>query len=73
MPIKTEQTKFLGEQVNKGAAMPRRVTGPLDEVLPWVIEFRIVGTASTIQVRVSEKTRKLASSLRSTSPPMRRI
>jgi CheY-like chemotaxis protein len=55
MPIKTEQTKFLGEQVNKGAAMPRRVTGPLDEVLPWVIEFRIVGTASTIQVRVSEK------------------
>src|SRR5690606_41527199 len=55
MPIKTEQTKFLGEQVNKGAAMPRRVTGPLDEVLPWVIEFRIVGTASSIQVRVSEK------------------
>jgi CheY-like chemotaxis protein len=55
MPIKAEQTKFLGEPANQGAAMPRRVTGPLDEVLPWVIEFRVVGTASTIQVRVSEK------------------
>lgn len=54
MPTKPEQTKYLGEPANKGAAMPRRVTGPLDEVLPWVIEFRVVGTASTIQVRVSE-------------------
>lgn len=33
---------------------PARVTGPLDAVLPWVIEFRIVGTPSTLQVRVSE-------------------
>ncbi len=34
--------------------MPVRATGPLDEVLPWVIELRVVGTASTLQVRVSE-------------------
>ena len=34
--------------------MPARATGPLDAVLPWVIELRVVGTASTIQVRVAE-------------------
>lgn len=34
--------------------LPLRATGPLDEVLPWVIEFRIVGTASTLQVQVNE-------------------
>ncbi|HLV37036.1 MAG TPA: response regulator [Spirillospora sp.] len=53
MSTKGDQTKHLGKQVDRGA-MPRRVTSPLDEVLPWVIEFRIVGTASTIQVRVTE-------------------
>lgn len=34
--------------------MPVRATGPLDAVLPWVIEFRVVGTVSTVQVRVTE-------------------
>ena len=29
-------------------------TGPLDLKRPWVIEFRVVGTASTINVRVGE-------------------
>ncbi|NDJ62721.1 MAG: response regulator, partial [Chloroflexi bacterium] len=29
-----------------------RVTGPLDRTLPWVIEFRVVGTASIIQAQV---------------------
>ena len=53
MLINNGQTRHLGQQVDRGA-MPRRVTGPLDEVLPWVIEFRVVGTASTIQARVSE-------------------
>jgi len=33
--------------------MPVRTTSPLD-VVPWVLEFRVVGTASTIQVQVSE-------------------
>jgi CheY-like chemotaxis protein len=29
-------------------------TGPLDQHRPWVIEFRVVGTASTMQVRVGD-------------------
>ncbi|MDZ4771391.1 MAG: response regulator [Chloroflexota bacterium] len=29
-------------------------TGPLDTLLPWVIELRIVGTATTIQAQVRE-------------------
>ncbi|MBI5671063.1 MAG: response regulator [Chloroflexi bacterium] len=33
---------------------PLRATTPLNEDLPWVIEFRVVGTASTIQVQVNE-------------------
>ena len=32
----------------------RATTGPLDEALPWVIEFRVVGTAFTIQAQVHE-------------------
>lgn len=32
-----------------------RGTGPLDLALPWVIELRIVGTASTIQVQVQDE------------------
>lgn len=30
------------------------VTGPLDTLLPWVIEFRIIGTATTVQAQVRE-------------------
>jgi CheY-like chemotaxis protein len=51
-PIRSA-THILGEQAQP-EIMPRRVTGPLDEVVPWVLEFRVVGTASTIQVRVTE-------------------
>ena len=29
-------------------------TGPLDKSLPWVIEFRVVGTASTVQAQLQE-------------------
>ncbi|MBL8134656.1 MAG: response regulator [Anaerolineae bacterium] len=29
-------------------------TGPLDLTLPWVVEFRIVGTATTLQVQVRD-------------------
>lgn len=31
-----------------------RGTGPLDYAMPWVIEFRIVGTASVLQVQVQQ-------------------
>ena len=47
------QTRHLAE-LPEQTALGRRATGPLDEVLPWVLEFRVVGTASTIQLRVSE-------------------
>lgn len=30
------------------------LTGPLDQKLPWVVEFRVVGTASTLNARVHE-------------------
>lgn len=35
--------------------MPQRPTGPLDHLVPWVIEFRIVGTAYIIQVSATEQ------------------
>ena len=48
-------THLLDESaLDSAPAMPMRATGPLDAVLPWVIEFRVVGTASTMQVRVTE-------------------
>jgi CheY-like chemotaxis protein len=31
-----------------------RDTGPLDRKLPWVLEFRVVGTASTIQTQLKD-------------------
>lgn len=34
--------------------MEQRPTGPLDELIPWVIEFRVVGTTHMIQVPASE-------------------
>lgn len=50
-----KETRHLGHQQPGAESMPQRQTGPLDEVLPWVIEFRVVGTASTIQVRVADE------------------
>jgi FOG: FHA domain len=48
-------THLLDESaLDNAPAMPVRATGPLDAVLPWVIEFRVVGTASTMQMRVTE-------------------
>lgn len=34
---------------------PRKGTGPLDFAMPWVIEMRIVGTPSVLQVQVKEQ------------------
>ncbi len=36
------------------AKRPRRGTGPLDYLVPWVIELRLVGTPSVLQVQVRE-------------------
>jgi CheY-like chemotaxis protein len=49
-----QQTRHLDKAYQQAVQMPVRATGPLDRVLPWVLEFRVVGTASTIQMRVSE-------------------
>jgi len=37
------------------AATPQRGTGPLDFLVPWVIELRITGTAQVLQVQVEEQ------------------
>ncbi len=49
-----QKTRHLDHVYEEASQMPVRATGPLDTMLPWVIEFRIVGTASTIQTRVGE-------------------
>lgn len=36
-------------------AIPHRGTGPLDYFMPWVIELRIIGTPSVLQIKLSEK------------------
>ncbi len=51
-PKPNGNTRYLN-QSSGASQMPPRQTSPLDYV-PWVIEFRIVGTASTLQVKVSE-------------------
>lgn len=33
---------------------PMRDTDPLDQIVPWVVELRIIGTADVIQMRVHE-------------------
>ncbi len=49
-------TKYLNNPSvsNSDVFLPIRATGPLNEPLPWVIELRVVGTPSTIQVQVHE-------------------
>lgn len=50
----TMNTRHLKLPTSSAAAAPR-ATGPLDRSLPWVIEFRIVGTASTVQTQVQSQ------------------
>jgi CheY-like chemotaxis protein len=48
-------TRHLGKPTGDLTPIPPRVTtSPLQHGLPWVIEFRIVGTATTIPVQVHE-------------------
>lgn len=51
---KPNETRPLTSQETDRFMPVRATTGPLEEALPWVIEFRIVGTASTIQAQVHE-------------------
>ncbi len=48
------KTRHLQLPVEDDAPAKPSATGPLDVKRPWVIEFRVVGTASTIQVRVGD-------------------
>lgn len=48
-------TRYLADRYsNTDGFIPVRATGPLSSPLPWVIEFRVVGTPETIQVQVHE-------------------
>lgn len=46
-------TRHLGMPEESPTLPPRITTSPL-EAMPWVIEFRVVGTPSILQVQVSE-------------------
>ena len=51
----TMNTRHLKVPVSSSTVAAPRATGPLDRSLPWVIELRIVGTASTVQTQVQDK------------------
>lgn len=52
-PSRDFQTRHLN--TNKAPySPPTRGTGPLDFAMPWVIELRVVGTPSVLQVQVRE-------------------
>ncbi|MEO8609397.1 MAG: response regulator [Chloroflexota bacterium] len=48
------ETRHLNLPDNERPRSLRATTGPLEEELPWVIEFRVVGTAAMIQAQVHE-------------------
>lgn len=53
MEDETRRTRHLNiDRVTP--AKPRRGTGPLDYMVPWVVELRIVGTTSVIQMKLKE-------------------
>lgn len=47
-------TRKLRSEDELPALSLHRGTGPLDYAMPWVIEFRIIGTASVLQVQVQQ-------------------
>lgn len=53
MPDKSRDTRYLGTPPD-APVMPKRPTEPIDELVPWVIELRVVGTAHILQVPASE-------------------
>ena len=55
MDNKSKHTNYLGDAKQEKPKMQPRMTGPLDTIIPWVIEFRVVGTPNIIKVRVAEE------------------
>jgi CheY-like chemotaxis protein len=53
-PNKIIKTRFLDLPPVAPTTPAPRATGPLDRALPWVIEFRVVGTSSILQAQVRE-------------------
>lgn len=47
-------TTRLLKVTHTAPTQPTRGTGPLDFLVPWVVELRIVGTASVIQLKLKE-------------------
>ncbi|MFW5709319.1 MAG: response regulator [Chloroflexota bacterium] len=52
-PLRDLQTRYLGDDAVPYHP-PQAGTGPLDFAMPWVIELRVVGTPSVLQVQVRE-------------------
>lgn len=55
MDNQPKKTDILSDIEFDKPKMPPRMTGPLDVIVPWVIEFRVVGTPNIIKVRVTEE------------------
>ena len=55
MEDKSKNTNYLGEKKIEQPKMQPRMTGPLDTIVPWVIEFRVVGTPNIIKVGVQDE------------------
>ncbi len=53
-PKNSNETRHLEMPDSELYSPIRATTGSLDEALPWVIEFRVVGTAFTVQAQVHE-------------------
>jgi CheY-like chemotaxis protein len=51
---KNKDTKYLNNVSYSPPRMTPRMTGPLDILIPWVIEFRVVGTPNIIKVPVKD-------------------
>ncbi len=49
------KTRHLVDPDEAATPMRPRMTGPLDGLMPWVIEFRVVGTTNLIKVPVRDK------------------
>jgi CheY-like chemotaxis protein len=55
MDNKPKHTNYLGDKRFEKPKMQPRMTGPLDTIIPWVIEFRVVGTPNIIKIRVADE------------------
>ena len=55
MDNKSKHTNYLGDKKFDKPKMRPRMASPLDTIIPWVIEFRVVGTPNIIKIRVMDE------------------